>query len=85
MSCLIQGGSTGADALAKAWAIKNGVPMFECPANWSYYGTSAGPVRNAWMVDYFPTTLVVAFPGGSGTASMVKIARALRIEVKEVP
>jgi len=42
----------------------------------------AGPERNAAMLGLGPD-LVVAFPGGSGTAGMVRLAKAAGVEVIE--
>jgi ABC-type Fe3+-hydroxamate transport system substrate-binding protein len=46
------------------------------------YGPSAGPIRNGRMLEYKPD-LVIAFPGGRGTANMVKQARKAGIAVVE--
>jgi hypothetical protein len=43
----------------------------------------AGPIRKQQMLDEGKPDLVVAFPGGRGTAHMVRIARAAGIEVIE--
>ena len=75
----------GADRLARRWAEKRGIHFAEVPALWDFYGRqAAGPLRNVAMAFLMPD-LVVAFPGGSGTASMVQIARQRAIEVIEVP
>lgn len=79
--CIIQGGATGADRLGAAWAFFEGCPMIEMRANWDKYENSAGNIRNGWMIEYAMPDLVVAFPGGSGTANMVKRARAANIDV----
>lgn len=77
---VIHGGAWGADRLAKEWAIANRIKATEFLADWSAYGPSAGPRRNQVMVDSKPD-LVVAFPGGKGTADAVAKARAAGIEV----
>lgn len=84
ISHLITGGATGADNWGEWWATQNGVQSVVCKANWSKYGNGAGPRRNAHMLSLGPD-LVVAFPGGKGTANMVRIARAAGIRVMEVP
>lgn len=82
--CIIEGEAPGADTLAKQWAKGEGYPVIGIAANWDRYGNSAGSIRNRWMLEYGLPDLVVAFPGGPGTANMVKRARAANIDVFEV-
>jgi hypothetical protein len=79
---VIQGGALGADALASIWAYERGVHCATVPALWSRYGKAAGAFRNRAMLALAPE-LVVAFPGGKGTASMVTLAKAHGIAVIE--
>lgn len=81
---IIAGGATGADALAIEWAEVFGVPFRIFPANWKEHGRAAGPIRNQRMIDEGKPDLVIAFPGGRGTADMVSRARKAGIEVVEV-
>lgn len=55
------------------------------PAPWDFHKNSAGPIRNAWMLRFGQPDLVLAMPGGTGTADMVKKARAAHVEVIQVP
>lgn len=73
--CLIEGGATGVDSFAKLWAINAGVPVLEVAANWGAFGDQAGSIRNRWMLDWAFPDLAIAFPGGAGTADMVKKAK----------
>lgn len=82
--CVIQGGARGADRMAQLWAFFQGCAMIAMPANWDYYDKKAGPVRNKWMLDFGLPDLIVALPGNSGTANMVKQARERNIDVYEV-
>ena len=82
--CIIQGGAAGADRLGVAWAFFEGCPMIEMRANWDKYQNAAGNIRNRWMIDYAMPDLVIAFPGGPGTANMIKQARDAKIDVFEV-
>lgn len=82
-SVVIQGGARGADALAAKWADHNGVPLVTYPPLWSR-GRKAGPERNAFMLMDSRPDLVIAFPGGRGTADMVSRAKAAGIEVIEI-
>ena len=83
-SFIAQGGATGADAFAKGFAKRMGVPHATFHALWDAHGKSAGPRRNLAMLGIMQPDLVVAFPGGKGTAHMVKIAREQGVEVREV-
>lgn len=80
---IIQGGATGADALAKEWAKENKKNMEEYKAQWYTYGKGAGHVRNALMLKEGKPDLVIAFPGGKGTENMVRQARLKGVEVME--
>lgn len=70
---VIEGGATGADALARQWAQQRFRPFTEYPANWTEHGRRAGPLRNAEMLEENPDA-VVAFPGGRGTDHMIALA-----------
>jgi hypothetical protein len=80
---IINGGAPGADALARRWAERSHVEVRTFPADWSV-GRSAGPRRNQRMIDEGMPDLVIAFPGGRGTADMVRRARAAGIRVREI-
>lgn len=80
---LMQGGAAGVDSFARDWAIARRIQHYVCKADWNRYGNSAGPIRNRRMLQWGPD-LVVAFPGGTGTANMVKIAVTAGIKVIKV-
>lgn len=80
---LVHGGAAGTDTLADAWAEARGVQPVACRALWETLGRGAGPRRNFRMSQLKPDC-VVAFPGGTGTASMLEIAESAGIEVREV-
>lgn len=84
ITAIIEGGATGADALAAAWAKLEGVPTERFPADWKAHGRAAGPIRNQQMIDEGKPDLVVAFPGGRGTADMVRRAKKAGIPVREI-
>lgn len=83
-SMLIHGDARGADTLADNWARYMGVPVIRFPADWRKHGAYAGPIRNRQMLVEGKPDLVVAFPGGKGTANMVALAREACVEVVEV-
>jgi hypothetical protein len=78
---LIHGAARGADTLAGEWAQRQRIPVEAYPANWEAEGRAAGPIRNKRMLDDGKPDLVVAFPGGRGTANMVKQATERGVEV----
>jgi hypothetical protein len=81
---IIEGGSHGADYLARQYALRMAWPVLEMPAPWESLKRSAGPQRNKWMLDFGQPKLVLAFPGGAGTANMVSLARRAQVPVQEV-
>lgn len=77
---IIHGGATGADSAAGDWAINNQIRYEVFPAQWNKYNRSAGVIRNRQMAIEGNLDLVLAFPGGHGTAHMVKAAQTAKIE-----
>jgi len=78
---VIQGGASGADELAAKWAAANGVNTITYAAEWDKHGRAAGPKRNQAMLEKEKPDGVVAFPGGSGTADMIRRAEAAGVPV----
>lgn len=75
---VVVGGASGADADAETWARANAIRICRFPAEWGKHGGAAGPIRNEAMARY--ADLIMAFPGGAGTADMVKRAKAHELE-----
>lgn len=78
---IIEGGARGADSAAADFALINCCPIEEYQADWKRHGTSAGPIRNRRMLEEGKPDLVIAFPGGKGTANMIAQARAYKVPV----
>lgn len=83
-TCLIQGGARGADDLARLWAKRVGVAGLQFDADWQTHGKAAGFRRNGEMLTEGRPDLVVAFPGGRGTADMIRQSRAAGVAVWDV-
>jgi hypothetical protein len=79
---VVHGGARGADALVDEAARAKGHPVEVFPADWKRHGKGAGPIRNQAMLDA-GADFVVAFPGGRGTADMVRRAREAGVPVIE--
>ena len=65
----------GADLHAENWAKSREVDYLGMPAKFTTQGPSGGPQRNAGLLKYCDPDLVLCFPGGAGTADMLKKAR----------
>lgn len=78
---VIHGGARGADSIAGDFATGMGCEVLVFPAEWGKHGYAAGPIRNQQMIDEGKPDLVLAFPGGRGTADMVRRAEAAKIKV----
>jgi hypothetical protein len=86
VTAVYEGEADGADTCARAWAESRGIPVrpFEVTrADWKERGKAAGPRRNGAMLSAAmeeaeivggDVVVVVAFPGGTGTADMVEQA-----------
>lgn len=83
-TCVIHGAATGADEEAMGWARMMKIPHKPVAAEWEKHGKAAGPIRNQRMIDEGKPDLVIAFPGGRGTADCVHRAEKAGIEVIKV-
>ncbi len=78
---LIHGGAFGADLLSEEWAKENEVPSKAFRPNYKKYEPRIAPLRRNTVMAQQKPDLVVAFPGGSGTADMVKKAYKNKLNV----
>ena len=60
------------------------MPVSIYPADWDKHGKAAGPIRNKQMIDEGKPDLVIAFPGGRGTAGAVRLAKFAGVTVRVV-
>lgn len=84
ISVIINGGAMGADELSSKWSVSRNKQLWVYKADWKKHGKAAGPIRNQQMIDDGKPDFVIAFPGGKGTADMVRRARAAGVPVIEV-
>ena len=75
ITLVIHGAAPGADSLAAQWADTRNIPTLAFPADWRAHGRAAGAIRNARMLAEGRPDVVIAFPGGRGTADMMIKAR----------
>jgi len=80
----ITGPYKGADYWAHQWALARQVPCLRQPAKWGEHGKAAGPIRNGEMIKQYQMDYLLAFPGGRGTADMIKQAERAGLGVQIV-
>lgn len=81
---IIHGGARGADTMADQLSHSLGCKLEVYAADWNAHGKAAGYIRNQQMLDEGKPDMVIAFPGGRGTADMVKRAKKAGVPVTEV-
>ena len=90
MQWLFHGGARGADAAIARAAHQLGWSAIALPAAWERHGRAAGPIRNRELLQLAiaeamaytsplaaTSVLLLAFPGGPGTASLVQQVRRM--------
>ena len=76
---LVSGGAPGVDSDAEAWATSRHISITKFIPDWEHFGRAAGPIRNKKMAEY--ADAVILFPGGKGTASMLKEAQKAELTI----
>lgn len=80
---IVSGAARGADSLGERYAKERGYKLERYPADWNGpYGKGAGFARNRQMAEV--SDALVAFPGGNGTAHMIRTAYELGLKVRIV-
>lgn len=81
---VIEGGATGADSIAGEWAKEHDRKLFVVKPDYEKHSPKVAPlIRNTDMLQLGPE-LVVAFPGGNGTADMMKKTKAQGIPLLRI-
>jgi len=79
VKCIICGMAKGADMFGYQIAKELNLPVMEYRAEWEKHGKAAGYLRNYKMAEV--ADLCIAFKGGNGTKSMIKISKDKNIPV----
>lgn len=61
----------GPDKFGEAWASTHKIPIKLFPANWSFHGKAAGPIRNQAMADYCDRAIVFWDGQSRGSKNMI--------------
>jgi hypothetical protein len=80
---IIHGGANGADKISGDWASERNFDVEVYPADWDKYKKAAGFIRNSQMLNEGKPDIVLAFPGGKGTAMMISIAEKAGVKVRK--
>lgn len=87
VTVIIHGAQRGADLIAQDWAIINHITDLPFPvtkADWERFGKPAGHMRNKKMLEQGRPDLVIAFPGGPGTANMIAQAEKAHVTIRRI-
>ncbi len=80
ITLVIHGAAHGADSLAEEWGKARGVETLPCLPDVERYKRDVWLEQSKQMLAHKPD-LVVAFPGGNGTANMIELAQKAGVEV----
>ncbi len=78
------GDAMGVDRDVYDWCKARGLRVTKFKAHWDVWGNMAGSVRNGKMLKDGNPDLLIAFPGGVGTADCVRQATERRISIEYV-
>lgn len=78
---VVSGGAKGVDDLGERWAKENHVPVKHFYADWTTYGLSAGPTRNAEMAKYADALIAIWDGKSHGTQNMIDCAKRKKLWV----
>lgn len=83
---IVSGHASGADSLGERFANKFGCNLKIFPADWNFFGRSAGIIRNKEMLAYvkkYDNPVLIAFWDGKsrGTKNMIDISKKAGINV----
>ncbi len=78
---VLSGTADGVDRQGELWAIENGVPLAQYPADWREHGRSAGFVRNKVMADNADALIAIWDGDSPGTKMMIDIAKKRKLSV----
>lgn len=85
---IISGTARGADRLGEIFANKYNLKLTKFPADWDYYGKSAGYIRNEQMAKYASKEngILFAFWNGTsrGTKHMIDLANKYNLNIETI-
>lgn len=84
ISEVVSGGASGVDSTGKHWADLHNIPVKRFPANWEFYGKSAGFIRNGEMAEYADALILVWDGESKGSKHMLAAMRRRKKPIYEM-
>jgi len=81
---IVSGGAPGTDKMAERYAKEHDIPVKVFQANWKLHGASAGPRRNALIVERATHVLAFLHPKSRGTRNTLRLARGAQKRIRVV-
>ena len=78
---IISGTACGVDKMGERWGRENDIPIEKYPADWEYYGKSAGYKRNEQMAENADALIAIWDGKSRGTKHMIDIADNKGLEI----
>lgn len=78
---IVSGTAKGADKLGERYAVEQGLPLMQYPADWKKHGIRAGFIRNTEMAEKSEALIALWDGKSNGTKHMIKEARRLNLRV----
>lgn len=80
---VVSGCARGVDKLGEEWALMQPIPIKRFPADWDFYGKSAGHKRNKQMAEYADALIAIWNGSSPGTKDMIEQAtkRGLKVYI----
>jgi YspA, cpYpsA-related SLOG family len=74
---VVSGCAIGVDRMGERFARSMNIPVKPMPADWTRYGTSAGPIRNKKMAEYADAAIILWDGESPGSKNMFENMKTL--------
>lgn len=72
---VVSGCAIGVDRMGERYATSKNIPIKRFPADWTYHGKAAGPIRNSAMAAYCDAAIILYDGSSPGTKNMIECMR----------
>ena len=81
---IVSGIAKGADKLGERYSVERGYKITRFPADWNFFGKSAGYIRNVEMAEYADTLILFWNGKSKGSGHMLKIATEMKLKIRVI-